>query len=328
MTSFWFLTLVSFAACAIVLPLVLFVARRWHLYVVAVPLDIHTQSIPRLGGVGILVGLLASLALSPAFRFRENLALLVALLVVWLTGLIDDLRHFRSGVRLLFQTSAALLLWWAGWQLPVPGPAVFSLFLTSFYVVLLINAFNMLDGADGLAGGVSGVIAMGFLLWFAGNANSLGAAVAAALLGGCLGFLLFNFPPAKIFMGDSGSLTLGFLIAFLSLEFYRRQPVPGLHWLVPLLFTALPILDLVFAVLRRLSKGLSPFTGDRQHFYDLLLQHGCSSRQVFFISSLGTAILVWLGWLFGRQELSALLPLLGLLALCLAFAALRPASST
>ena len=317
MTSPWTAATAGFLVCAATLPLVLLVARRWRLYQAAGPLDLHSRSIPRLGGIGILLGLLFALAVSPAFLFRENLALLVALVVVWLSGLTDDLRRLPPGLRFLPQTASGVLLWWAGWQLSVPGPAVLRLLLTLFYVVLLINAFNMLDGADGLAGGVSAVIALGFLLWFAGSANTLGAAVAAALLGSCLGFLLYNFPPAKIFMGDSGSNALGFLIAFLSLEFYRRQPDPGLHWLLPLLFAALPILDLLFAVLRRLSRGHSPFAGDRQHFYDLLLQRGWSPRRVFFVTSIGTSVLVFLGWLLGRQDLSALLLLFGLLALCL-----------
>jgi len=235
--------IVGFFACASTLPLVLFAARRWHLSHAAGPLDIHFRPIPRLGGIGILVGLLASLASSPAFRVRENLGLLAALAVVWLTGLTDDLRRLPPILRFLLQTSAALLLWWAGGQLPVPGPSIFSLPVTIFFVVLLINALNMLDGSDGLAAGVSAVIALGFMLWFAATTNSRGAAVAASLLCTCLGFLLFNFPPAKIFMGDSGSYVLGLLVAFLSLEFYRHRPSPGLHWLLPLFFVALPILD-------------------------------------------------------------------------------------
>ena len=325
-TSPWSLAVASFLACAAALPLVLFFSRRSHFNAAPGPLDIHTRPISRLAGVGILLGLLLALAISPIFHFRDHLAFLVALLLVWLTGLADDLRRLPPLLRFLLQTASAILLWWAGWRFPVPALA--SLLLTWFFVVLFINAFNMLDGADGLAAAVSAVISLGFLLWFVSTADFLGAAVAAALLGACVGFLLFNFPPAKIFMGDSGSYTLGFLIAFLSLEFYRYQPAPGLHWLLPLLLAALPLLDLFFAVLRRLANGLSPFTGDRRHFYDLLLQRGWSPRRVCAISSLGTAVLVLLGWLFGGENVSVLFPLAGMLALCAAVAAFYAASSS
>ena len=295
----------AFLICAATLPLVEFAARRWHLFKIPGPLDLHSEPTPRLGGVSILLGLLVPLAISPTFLFREYRAFFAALLIVWLAGLADDVRRLLPLLRIVLQAVASVVVWWAGWRFPLGGGWVCTLFVTVFFVVLLINAMNMLDGADGLAGGVCLVIAFGFLLCFLHIGNSRGVTLAAALLGACLGFLLFNFPPAKIFMGDAGSHTLGFYIAFLSLEYYHRLPTPGFHWLVPVVFAAVPVLDLHFAVLRRLSKRTSPFTGDRQHFYDLLLQRGWSPRQVFFICALGTALLISLGWLLCRRDHAA-----------------------
>jgi len=308
---FWFPASVGFFACAATLPFVLLVARRWQLIRAAGSLDIHSRPVPRLGGVGILAGLLAVFVSHPSFQFEAHLALLGATLTIWLTGLTDDLWRLHPGLRLILQTASSATLWFAGWQLPVPGPFFLNLFFTALFIVLLINAFNMLDGSDGLAAGVSTIIALGFLVWFAATSNSFGAAIAASLFGSCLGFLLFNFPPARIFMGDSGSYTLGFVFALLSLEFLRLQPGLGFHWFLPFLFSAFPVLDLLYAVFRRLLARTSPLEGDRGHFYDLLLQRGWSPRRVFFVSSLGTAILVSLGWLLGRWEAATLMSQLG-----------------
>jgi UDP-GlcNAc:undecaprenyl-phosphate GlcNAc-1-phosphate transferase len=115
-------------------------------------------------------------------------------------------------------------------------------------------------------------------------------------LGSCIGFLLFNFPPAKIFMGDSGSTVLGFVLAVMSLNFYRHR-LPGHDSVVvPLLLAGVPLLDAAFAVVRRLAQGISPFQGDREHFYDLLLKSGWSARNVAFPSYAAMIMLVIVGF--------------------------------
>src|SRR5262249_36507533 len=126
---------------------------------------------------------------------------------------------------------------------------------------------------------------------------SAGGAVSWSLLGACLGFLAYNFPPARIFMGDSGSTVLGVLIAFLSLDFYRVHHHLGSHWLLPLVFAALPLMDFFLAVIRRLRKRVSPFSGDRGHFYDLLLDRGWSSMHVALGAYAVTGGLLVVGWL-------------------------------
>jgi UDP-GlcNAc:undecaprenyl-phosphate/decaprenyl-phosphate GlcNAc-1-phosphate transferase len=158
-----------------------------------------------------------------------------------------------------------------------------------------VFALSFLDGADGLTAGVTGIIALGYLIFAGTVLGVVGHALAFSLLGACLGFLLFNFPPAKIFMGDSGGEVLGFSVAFRSLDFITTKgataAVPSLMF--PILAAALPLFDALLAILRRVESGRSPFDGDRRHFYDLLLSAGWSPRRVA-LSYLLTALLAGL----------------------------------
>jgi UDP-GlcNAc:undecaprenyl-phosphate/decaprenyl-phosphate GlcNAc-1-phosphate transferase len=162
-----------------------------------------------------------------------------------------------------------------------------------------VFAFNFLDGADGLAAGVTGVIALAYIIFPGTALGVVGYAVAWSLLAACCGFLLFNFPPAKIFMGDSGSEVLGFSVAFLGLDFITAKApnAAATALLFPLLVAALPLADAFFAILRRLDSGRSPLLGDRRHFYDLLLERGWPARRVAIACYLLTALLAGLAWL-------------------------------
>jgi len=145
----------------------------------------------------------------------------------------------------------------------------------------LVEAINFLDGADGIAAGVAGIIAMVYAVFPGGAGNPFASAIAFSVAGACAGFLAYNIP-AKIFLGDSGSTALGFAVAFLALDFWRSQPaavtVPAL--LFPLLLCALPLLDAALAIIRRLRRLTSPLAGDRRHFTDLLLAREYSPVQV------------------------------------------------
>ena len=162
-----------------------------------------------------------------------------------------------------------------------------------------VFAFNFLDGTDGLAAGVTATIASAYLLFPGAALGALGYALAWSLLGASAAFLLFNFPPAKIFMGDSGSSTLGFCVAFLGLDFVAAKSVnaAATALIFPLLVAALPLADALLAILRRLKSGRSPFQGDRRHFYDLLLAAGWTTRRVAITGYLLTALLAGLAWL-------------------------------
>jgi UDP-GlcNAc:undecaprenyl-phosphate GlcNAc-1-phosphate transferase len=277
----------------------------------------HSVPTSRLGGIAIGCALIAGLSIGGAGLFGTALNVFLALLLVWITGLIDDLQGLTPLTRLAAQLLAGLLVSQTGWRLTVSGNFYLDVALTCLFVMLFINAFNFFDGADGLAAGVVAVAGLGYAMLYSVRAASVGAAVSWSLLGACLGFLLFNFPPAKIFMGDSGSTVLGFVLAFLGLDFYRVHHEVGTRLLLPLIFAGLPLLDLFLAIFRRMRKRVSPFQGDRQHLYDLLHKQGWSARPIAFSSYLATLGLVLLGWLC-----SYLNPAIALLAIMVAFGSL------
>jgi len=175
--------------------------------------------------------------------------------------------------------------------LPWPREGAIGLIAVAIFVVVVVNAFNFLDGADGIAASVAATIAIIYAVHPAAHSSPFGAGVATGLLGACAGFLLFNTPPARIFMGDSGSTVLGFAIAFLSLDFYRGNPHTPAFVAFPAVVAGLPILDALFAVLRRVRNHASPLFGDRAHFYDLLLARGLRPWRVILASVAVTASL-------------------------------------
>jgi len=285
----------ALVVCVTALPCVRAIATRWRIFDDFGPLKIHRRPISRLGGLGILLGVLAGLAFSNVDPANELVWPFLALLLVWFTGLWDDLHGLSPLLRLFVQFAAGLLLWFGGWGIVLPGEPWLGAPLTCLFVSAFMNALNWLDGTDGLAAGVVAVVMVGFI----GVGREVGVVVgllSASVLGSVLGFLFFNFPPALIFMGESGSNTLGFLLAFLSFEYYRRTGAPDLQLLVPLSFAALPLGDAALAILRRLRANRSPFQGDRQHFYDLLLQRGWTPCRVALSCYSVTATLVLAGW--------------------------------
>jgi len=291
-------------------------AERQHLYDAPGPLKIHQQPTPRLGGIGIASGLLV--AALPWFVTSGKSVMMAGflLLAIWALGLVDDLRNLPAIFRLCLQLGVGTSLGLAGWELHFTRVHPLDLVLTALVFALFVNAMNLLDGMDGLATGTAAIAATGFVIL--SPAGSTVALFAACLLGACLGTLVFNFPPARIFIGDSGSTLLGALLFFLTVDVTHpssgSQPAT-----VGFLILAIPLLDTLFAAVRRILGGGSPFRGDRLHFYDLLLARGLSVRRVLLISyTLGIALVV-LSALCARGILK--LGVTGLVVLtCLVFA--------
>ncbi len=298
---FWATFVAAFGVCAVSLPFIRALAARSQLFDSSGPLKIHTAPIPRLGGIAITLGLM-TVFITARQLGKPLLAFVVSLLVLWLTGLIDDLRSLSPAIRLVAQLASALLLCQAAWPPLLPGPRLLNLAIGALFVGVFVNAFNFLDGADGVAAGVALVIAAAYIVTGTGQPSRPGSLLAWGLAGSCLGFLLFNFPPATIFMGDSGSTVLGFTVAYLSMDFYNTTVPPARNLLVPLVFAGLPLLDFFLAVLRRWRKRASPFLGDRQHFYDLLLQRGWSPRQVALSCAGFTVLFGIAGWVWMKGE--------------------------
>jgi UDP-GlcNAc:undecaprenyl-phosphate/decaprenyl-phosphate GlcNAc-1-phosphate transferase len=260
-------------------------------------LKIHVGAIPRIGGVAIAIAFLLALITGGQLESKEMIYFLVALALVWLVGFIDDVRDLPPSIRLLAQTISGVMLYCNGIRVAISTSTVINFIGTIILILWFVNAFNFVDGSDGIAAGMAAVAASAFVALFAIQHISGLLVVAVALLGCCLGFLLFNFPPASIFMGDSGSTMLGFVLVWLALGFVRSQPGSNLGLAAPLLFSSLPLADATFAVIRRVRERKSPFAGDRRHFYDLLLHRGWSPRRVAVASYAAAAIFAFLGLL-------------------------------
>jgi UDP-GlcNAc:undecaprenyl-phosphate/decaprenyl-phosphate GlcNAc-1-phosphate transferase len=230
---------------------------------------VHTRPTPRAGGLAIFAAFLAIGYRLPAIGWQLALG---AVLVV--LGLVDDLRSLRWQTRLMVQFAVAILA--VVFCLP-PLPWYFRVIVV-IWIAGHINAFNMLDNMDALSGGVAW-IAAGFLAvipWLGATPAVAEWGTYVILMGALSGFLWFNRPPARIFMGDAGSTFLGFIIGLGSVQAALRDGGPSWSWLVPPCILAVPCYDLLSVVLLRLSQGRSPFHADKQHLSHRLVHRGLS----------------------------------------------------
>jgi UDP-GlcNAc:undecaprenyl-phosphate GlcNAc-1-phosphate transferase len=260
------------------------------------------RDVPLLGGLGVAagtgVGLAAGAAVMGGFEATRRLsgALLGALLVLGL-GAWDDRRGLGAGVKFTVQVLAALVAVGAGLRIGhVTEPTALATFklplwlgwlASVLWIVGVTNAMNLIDGLDGLATGVGAIICatLTVIAWQGGHV--VGVCLGLGLLGGLLGFLPWNFPPARIFLGDAGSLFMGFTLAVLALEGYRQLSL--LPFVVPVLALAVPIIDTSLSIVRRLRLGTPVFSADRQHMHHRLLESRGSARaavlQFYFLTA-------------------------------------------
>lgn len=270
---------------------------------------VHQHPMVRLGGVSIFLGALISLLLMwwiggfaglPTDKTHEVLGVTLGGLGFFLIGLADDLFTLSPFVRLLLQSAVAYGAWHAGVQiefLSIPAlgltelPTWINLPVTIIWLVGMANAINWIDGLDGLAAGVSGIAAVVMLIVCLFMDQSPAALIAAALAGGALGFLRYNFNPAQIFMGDGGAYFMGFTLAGVGVIGLVKG-VTTVAVLLPYLILAVPILDMSAVIIERLRHGKSPFQADKRHLHHRLLKAGLSHRfTVLFIYTLT----LWVG---------------------------------
>lgn len=242
-------------------------------------------NIPRWGGLavalGTFVGVGVALLLAPPLSGSLRLGgLLVGALLVLGIGALDDRFSLSAWPKLAVEIVAAAVAFSVGFRIehlsdPITGTVWYfgpwlSWLLTTLWVVVVTNSFNLIDGLDGLCAGVSAIIgaALTLLAWQGGHLPGL--IVGAALVGALLGFLPFNFPPARIFVGDTGALFLGYCLSLIALESYQRVTV--VTFLVPLLVLAVPLLDTALSILRRLRRRSNVMAADREHIHHRLLK--------------------------------------------------------
>ncbi len=255
---------------------------------------LHTEPIPHLGGLAIYFGFIV--AVGTAFilakmagsqlNFMVGFGIILAGTLLMLVGLVDDIKNLRPMTKLVWQIIAALIVIGFGVEIsfltnPFNGIlvlGVLSIPLTLFWIVGVTNAINLIDGLDGLATGVTAISA--FTLFFVAlRTHQIGAAILLiALCGASLGFLRHNFFPAKIFLGDSGSMFLGFILASASIVGVLKTTLV-VALLIPLLILGVPICDTLFAIGRRLGTGKHPFEADNKHIHHMLLRAGFNKRE-------------------------------------------------
>jgi len=267
------------------------------------PLKIHPRPIPNLGGVVMFVAILIS-AMTSVIFVKFDLWKLLGILscgaIVLSLGLWDDLRWKSKTIykpivkftaQVLVSVGIGILLLIMGIRIQfIPISVVMGL-LAAFYVFGGMNAINMQDGIDGLAGGLVAISAIGFTTLSIYTGNTLGLVLSLSTLGAVLGFLIYNFHPASIFMGDNGSHLLGFMLALLAIS-STAKPY-DLRWFIgPILIIGLPVFDAAWAVIRRLARRKPLFEGDRGHFYDRMMRRGLTVRQTVFVCYLLQAVFV------------------------------------
>ena len=248
----------------------------------------HSTPMPLIGGLAIYLGAIFAVALF-SNRIAESITgVLIALSIVALVGLIDDRVGLPAWAKLGGQFISFLVLLYYGIHVQLPIPEFANYAITFIWLAGISNAINFLDNMDGLSAGVSAVAAAFMLLLAVVNEQILVSALAAALLGSCLGFLRYNFKPAQIFMGDAGSLFLGYSLAILGIQLRFPENSNIVTWMVPVLILGLPIFDTTLVVISRIRRGVSPNTAGKDHISHRLVSCGFSQREaVLFLYLLG-----------------------------------------
>jgi UDP-GlcNAc:undecaprenyl-phosphate/decaprenyl-phosphate GlcNAc-1-phosphate transferase len=310
-----------------------FASRRGWVSVPSQDRHLHLIPLPRLGGVAIFISFLLSLAIAAAvasrfphiysaFSSKTLLTILLPATLVFLLGVYDDLYSVGPYVKFAVQSIAATMLFMGGLRiLNIPVlfgehrlPWFVGLPLTILWVLAITNAFNLIDGLDGLAGGSALFSTLVVFVVALVNGYFLVTVMTIALAGAILGFLRYNFNPATIFLGDSGSLFIGFLLSALALAGAQKSPTI-VAVAIPVVSFGLPILETSLSVLRRLISGRPVFTADREHIHHKLLQHGLTHRQVvtvlYAVSAVFALLSLFLLWPTG-SSLGLVLAVLGI----------------
>ncbi|MCU1509352.1 MAG: undecaprenyl-phosphate alpha-N-acetylglucosaminyl 1-phosphate transferase [Glaciihabitans sp.] len=307
---------VTYVLARLIVPL----AHRYKLYPKVRSRDVHTQPVPRLGGVAMFLGIIVAIGvasqlpqLSLAFSEPTKIwGILGAATIIFVLGVADDVWDLDWVTKLAGQIIAGGVLAWGGVQVvAIPAGSVItmlspltSLIITVLTVVLVMNAVNFIDGLDGLVAGVA-IIATGVFFIYSYLLQSqaqieyfnLASLITSVLIGACLGFLPLNFHPAKLFMGDAGALLVGLLMATAAITVTGQIDIEGIGRsdvlpafipvLLPVAILVVPLLDFGLAVMRRLRAGKSPFSADRKHLHHRLLDMGHTHLH---------AVLIFYGW--------------------------------
>ncbi len=314
MSPYLVVFLVSAGTVLLITPLVRRIAAR--LGAIDRPSDrkVHPKPTPTLGGIGILAGVLVAMGVAyfiPEFRrlYRQSFELqgvVLGALVITGLGVVDDVRALSAPAKaagqilaagLLILTGVELLFFWFPTQGVISLGSDVAVPLTVAWVLIMVNATNFIDGLDGLAAGIVAIAAGAFFVWVVAapapfsESTSIAALIAAVTAGAAVGFLPYNFYPARIFMGDSGAMLLGLLLAASTIAGVGRsiQPSRGalaafaIPILIPLFVVAVPLVDVILAIVRRIRRGRPVYAPDKEHIHHQLRQIGHTHRRAVLI---------------------------------------------
>lgn len=295
LTSF----IVSFFFVVIITPLLIKIGIKYGFVDKVNRRKIHQGVIPRIGGIGIALGTMFPLFLLLFYKNDVSQVLFGSMsnvyviifggIAISMLGLYDDIKGTNAKIKLLFQIGLALSAWYFGFEISAVstpwGPVQLGwlgMIITVLWIVGIINAFNLIDGMDGLSSGVSFFACITIMTLSIANGYMFVALVSAALAGAVVGFLIYNFNPAKIFMGDAGSMFIGYILAIVSLK-NQSKGHTIVSLLVPIIAMGLPILDTTLAFVRRYMRNQSIFAADRQHIHHMLLSKGWNQKKVVLV---------------------------------------------
>ena len=305
-TTILLMIFIPFIFVALITPTIKKIA--FHVGAIDVPnkRKVHSKKMPRLGGLGIYLGFLLGYMFFGEHTIIMN-SILIGSFILIITGMIDDIKPLKASHKLIGQVISCLIVIFYGglvlkdisfmginfnfyWYLSYP--------LTLIFMLGCINCLNLIDGLDGLASGISSIffLTIGVIAYFQGR-SGLSVVLTFIMLGSTLGFLVHNFNPAKIFMGDTGSMFLGFIISVITLLGFKTIITSSI--IIPLCILVVPILDTLCAIIRRKLKGESIGTPDKSHFHHQLLRRNCSVKVAVLIIYLITilfsaASVIWL----------------------------------
>lgn len=285
--------LITFIISILIMPIMKKIAH--HIGAIDIPRKdegnrhIHKKPIPKLGGVGIFLAFLFGYMLFGQHSIKMN-AILIGSFIIILTGIVDDISDLRASRQLLAQlVTASIVVFYGGLTITditafgvYINFGVFSNIVTILFIVACINIINFTDGLDGLSGGVTSIfyITTSIICFYQGRLGSLEMTLTLLMLGATLGFLVHNFYPAKIFAGQC-SMFMGFMISIICLLGFKGTALTSLF--IPIAILGLPILDTLFAIIRRMLKGQPIFSADRCHFHHQLLGMNFSQRTTVII---------------------------------------------
>ena len=287
-------SLLIVGVCLIIVALIIPFVKKIALHINALDIPderkVHTKPIPRLGGLGIFIGYLVGYMIFGNSTVQMN-SILIGSFIIVLTGIIDDIKPISARAKLLGQIFASCVIVFYGHillnNITILGLniefGIFAYPITILFIVACTNIINLIDGLDGLSGGISSIFYLSTIVicFFQGRFMELELVLSLIMLGSTLGFLIHNFHPAKIFAGDSGALFMGFTIAVISLLGFKTTAITSVF--IPLMILAVPILDTLFAIIRRLLKHQKISTPDKQHLHHQLLKMKFSHRNTVLI---------------------------------------------